>query len=151
MILKNNIILLISFFLLEPFTPLNAQNISKQSNDTLETFFINQHQKDGYEVNGRILNIPDYIVSKCDNRKIRVIGKPSYYKAICDSKNEDADSTIVRQGRYEYSPVENDTGGIMIKRHFVSTGSDFSIVSISIWNKEKKRWKKIYVSDKSDN
>ena len=134
---------IIAFFLLASFNTVIAQNASDQRYDTLETFFVNQHAKGGYEVNGRTLNMPDDIVAKCEQKKIRVIGKTTSYKAIYDSIHEH-DTSIVLQGKYESIPIGNDSGHITFKQRFVSTGSDFSIISIAVWSQSKKKWLLIY-------
>ena len=141
--LKIGIVFLTAFSVLVFTNMLYAQNLNNVAKDTFETIFHNVAHKDGYEVGGEIMDIPENIARKCDKKKIRVLGGHSNYKAIYDAEH-DADTSEIRQGRYEYIPSGGDTGEIKWERRFVSAGSTFSITSIALWNKAKRKWEVIY-------
>ena len=135
--------ILFSFILINENFVLEAQMKSSIAIDTLETFFINQQRKDGIEINGHTLYLPEEVIAKCNHQKIRVIGSNTYNKIVSDRKSEN-DSPEIRQGRYEYIRVMNDSGIWVNERHFVSTGPDFSVDTVWVWNKKIKKWKLLF-------
>ena len=135
-----------SIALFGSFIQLCAQNKTAEVKDTLETVFHNEPHKDGYIVNGHILEMPEAIAVKCDKKKIRVIGVTSFYKSVYDANH--SEDTTIRQGRYEAVPVEDDSGKIKFKSRLVSTGSSFTIISIAVWDNLKNKWKIVFAPKK---
>lgn len=106
--------------------------------DTLTGIFDKRNNhKDGYEFSHSIIVLPDRVALLCDKKQTRIIGLNNTY-AIEHSVPEN--DTIPIQGRYEYVAEKNDSGKLVAERRLVPTGSNFNVISVSVWDKFKKKW-----------
>jgi len=106
----------------------------------IETVFDkNREHKDGYEVGGNIIEIPDNIAQKCDKKKIRVTGRNVVMEEDKWVKLKDFQEV---QGRYEKMYKIDEKGDTLVKKNWYNVA--FYVISISAWDNQKQKWEKVY-------
>ena len=86
-----------------------------------------QAHKDGYNISGRIVELPDNIATLCDKKTVQLTGMEYYYHVTADDlkvKNKDG-STEIMQGR-------------------VGNYAVFVVKTVSLFNAKTGKWEVVY-------
>ena len=126
------------------FQHLSYAQYSKPIKDTLEDHFnAKAAQKDGFDFDGRMIDIPTNIVKKYDKKKARIIGTSVGYKVKKNVVDEKGDTIIYQERNNDFMFSYNEK--VERKKYWI--GTTFKIETILVWDSVKWEWKTIYTKN----